>query len=91
MKMERTGIILDGIKSPVFRFERRIQIVKDMITEFKKPENQSDRSIMGETTGKPMPLMAQKHMCRKMRELAEMADILTPKSYRGLHFNRTPF
>ena len=77
-KWKELGLSFDGIVSGFLGSERQIQIVKDMITEFKKPETKVIVDpIMGDH-GETYATYTET-MCRKMRELAEMADILTPR------------
>ena len=84
-KWKELGLSFDGIVSGFLGSERQIQIVKDMITEF-----QSDR---GSDHGRP-----RGNLCHLYRNhVPENAGTcrngryFNTKSYRGLHFNRTPF
>ena len=89
-KWKELGLSFDGIVSGFLGSERQIQIVKDMITEFKKPETKVIVDpIMGDH-GETYATLYRNHVpenagtCRNGR-------YFNTKSYRGLHFNRTPF
>ena len=76
-KWKELGLSFDGIVSGFLGSERQIQIVKNMITEFKGPETKVIVDpIMGDH-GEAYATYTEA-MCRKMKELAEMADVLTP-------------
>ena len=85
-KWKELGLSFDGIVSGFLGSERQIQIVKDMITEFKKPETKVIVDpIMGDH-GETYATYTET-MCRKMRELAEMADIF-PIFARRIRFQK---
>ena len=89
-KWKELGLSFDGIVSGFLGSERQIQIVKDMITEFKKPETKVIVDpIMGDH-GETYATYTET-MCRKMRELAEMADILTPNLTEACILTERPF
>ena len=89
-KWTELGFSIDGIVSGFLGSERQIQIVKDMITEFKKPETKVIVDpIMGDH-GETYATYTET-MCRKMRELAEMADILTPNLTEACILTERPF
>ena len=89
-KWKELGLSFDGIVSGFLGSERQIQIVKDMITEFKKPET---KVIVDPIIGDHGETYATytETMCRKMRELAEMADILTPNLTEACILTERPF
>ena len=76
-KWKELGLTFDGIATGFLGSERQIEIVKDMIAAFRTPETRVlVDPIMGDhgiayATYTPS-------MCSRMRELAAMADILTP-------------
>lgn len=76
-KWKELGLTFDGIATGFLGSERQIEIVKDMIAAFRTPGTKVlVDPIMGDhgiayATYTPS-------MCSRMRELAAMADILTP-------------
>ena len=83
-KWKELGLSFDGIVSGFLGSERQIQIVKDMITEFKKPETKVIVDpIMGDH-GETYATYTET-MCRKM------ADILTPNLTEACILTERPF
>lgn len=89
-KWKELGLTFDGIATGFLGSERQIEIVKDMITSFRTPETKVlVDPIMGDhgisyATYTPA-------MCSRMRELAAMADILTPNLTEACILTGTPY
>lgn len=76
-KWKELGLTFDGIATGFLGSEHQIEIVKNMITSFRTPQTKVlVDPIMGDH-GIPYATYTPA-MCSRMRELAAMADILTP-------------
>mgnify|MGYP000488379711 CR=1 FL=1 len=81
------NIDFDCIYSGFLGSERQIQIVKNMITEFKGPETKVIVDpIMGDH-GEAYATYTEA-MCRKMKGTGRNGRCFNAKSYRSLYFNR---
>ena len=86
---EKLGLHFDGIATGFLGSARQIDIVKDFLARFKGEHTKVlVDPVMGDY-GKLYPTYTPE-LAGRMHELLRFADLLTPESYRGLHFDKYP-
>ena len=87
-KWKELGLSFDGIVSGFLGSERQIQIVKNMITEFKGPETKGDRKTRSwEIHGEAYGYLYRSHVPEN-EGTGRNGRCFNAKSYRSLYFNR---
>ena len=90
---KKLGVSFDGILTGFLGSERQIAIVKQIIEEFPKRNGKKTLvivdPIMGDH-GKPYATYT-KEMCRQIRQLVEVADIVTPNLTEACILTETPY